>query len=149
MHVSVSNWDDCQPENSLDNYGTIDIGKSYHVKIAFNDIETRVDVTSAGTADWFETWNRRGTLNTSLGDTVPVWFMSNKYSGEYNLGNGTFSNIVLISNIFSDGDTLSPTTAEPTSSPTTSNPTTPAPIPPTTASPTPPTPNPTTPAPIP
>jgi len=55
-----------------------------------------------------------------LGKRVPIWWMSNKFSGTpNNRGNGTFSNVILISNKF--GPTLDPTsspTVEPTYNPT-------------------------------
>jgi len=50
-----------------------------------------------------------------VGEEVPIWFMTNKFSTQqYNIGNGTFSNIILST----EYETAAPTSASPTFIPT-------------------------------
>lgn len=126
MHVSVSSGTDCQPGHELTGWGEIYIGTQYHVKIWFNDTKLIVGVghTSNYTSnpssfpEWEVIWDREPTQAKYLGVNVPVWWMSNKNTGiPYNVGNGTFSNVVITSNRFLEFPTNEPS-MEPTISPT-------------------------------
>eukprot|EP01083_Nonionella_stella_P097224 273257_1 len=121
MHVSVSNGTQCQPSLSLNSYGSISKGVSYHVSIAFNSRLVQVCVSGGGKADWSATWPRQPTPQQYIGAVVPIWWMSNKHPEDlplYNRGNATFSNIILTS--------FTPTPAPTTAIPTTDAPTAPS-----------------------
>eukprot|EP01083_Nonionella_stella_P265842 900010_1 len=121
MHVSVSNGTQCQPSLSLNSYGSISKGVSYHVSIAFNSHLVQVRVSGGGKADWSATWPRQPTPQQYIGAVVPIWWMSNKHPEDlplYNRGNATFSNIILTS--------FTPTPAPTTAIPTTDAPTAPS-----------------------
>ncbi len=124
MHVSVSSGTSCQPKQSLNEYGNITIGETYYIKIEFNNTKLSVTVTGGGKPYWNQQWLREPRPKTDLGNTVPVWWMSNKYSGTFQLGNGTFRNVIIKSNIFTMEPTAAPTyfTTMPTITPT-NNPT--------------------------
>ena len=116
LFVSGSDSVSCSNVYSLEEYGTISVGESYHIFIGFNDTHFVVEM-SGGSSNWIREWDRNGTLESHLGDDVPIWFMSDKYgSGTYNRANGTFSNMTIISNWFTY-DTPMPT-SEPTANPT-------------------------------
>ena len=118
MHVSVSSGNLCQSAQKLDGYGTISIGSTYHLKIAFNNTEIVINVSGGGKDNYTQIHSRSPTLSSHIGQEANVYFMSPKFSGDYNVGNGTLSNIVIISNVFTESPTLSPVTANPTTNPT-------------------------------
>eukprot|EP01084_Bolivina_argentea_P096035 172645_1 len=119
MHVSTSSGTRCQSSQSLSNYGIINIGILYHIKITFDNTHLVVDITGGNKPDWSETWLRNPTQTQYIGKRVPVWWMSNSYDDiPYNIGNGTFSNIIIVSNIFTTISTIN-TTISPSNDPTT------------------------------
>ena len=77
------------------------------MKIAFNTTELIVEVTNNDAPvnggwliapDWAVNWSRLpfATEHLYYGQQMPVWWMSDKFSGsDYNVGNGTFSNIII------------------------------------------------------
>ena len=134
IHVSHSYEGACQaqdPAQTLDDFGEITIGESYHIIIDTNYTFTTVYISSNDN-------NKSGIYHfarafptdpSHIGTTANVYFMTGKFgSGFYNRGNGTFSNIVLTSRVFTSQPTREPTTptlnpiVEPSADPTT-NPT--------------------------
>eukprot|EP01083_Nonionella_stella_P057306 150489_1 len=110
LSVSVSGYDSCFQQHSLELYGNITVGTSYHFHIAFNDslLTVRID------DNWEQQWPHRSTLDQTDGVVVDVWWSSNVASGtDDNTGGGIFSNIKIISGVF----TMDPT-AQPTTTPT-------------------------------
>jgi len=119
MHVSTSNSSMCQPRQSLSDYGVISKHVSYHVLIAFNMTLLSVHISGGDRAHFAKHWSREGgTRDSHIGTMAQIWWMSSKYGQtQYNRGNGTFSNVVITSKVY----TPSPT-ADPTSPPTTTSP---------------------------
>eukprot|EP01083_Nonionella_stella_P053085 140594_1 len=102
LHVSTSSGKLCQPSQSLQEYGPINASTPYHILIAFNNTQLVVHITGGNRPNWIKSWARDPTPSQHLGQTVPVWWMSNKHSSTpYNVGNGIFSNIIIKSAIFS------------------------------------------------
>merc|ERR1712228_20491 len=109
--------------------GTLSTTQSHHIKISLNNTLIMVEISGGGQPNYISTKQRTETKPNLLGTSVPVWFMSNKRNDDFNLGNGTFSNIEIISNVFETAEptftptrsptetTLSPTTLSPTDSP--------------------------------
>eukprot|EP01084_Bolivina_argentea_P133504 235604_1 len=97
MDISVTSGTMCQPFVSLTDYQLI-IDISYHIKIFFNQSHVIVDASNGSESNMTKIWTREPTQNIFIDNDVPVWWMSNKYTGTaYNVGNATFSNIVIIS----------------------------------------------------
>ena len=88
MHVSVSQGNsECQPSYPLTNYGTITVGSTYHLIIAYNASLLTVAVSSSDRPDWDMSWARTPTSAEWIGTTAHVWFMSGKFgSSEYTAG---------------------------------------------------------------
>lgn len=122
MHVSVSSETTCQPSHSLSDYGLITVGDSYHIVIDYNLTDLVVEVSDGIRPNWTQRWEREGALEV-IGEEAMVWWMSGKFgSSSYNRGNGTFSNVVLTSNIDipTMASTPGPTSSAPTLSPSNS-----------------------------
>ena len=121
LYISASDGNGCSNLYILNEYGSITPGIPYHLSIAFNDNHFFVEISKDDESDWTKQWDRSPTLESHLGDDVPIWWMSGKFgSSRYNRGNGTFSNVIIKSNWFSY-DTPLPTavlTNQPTSNPT-------------------------------
>jgi len=116
LYVSASDGDGCSNIYLLDEFGTITPGLSHYFRIYFNDTSISVSITR-DIFTWTKAWPRSPTLESHLGDAVPVWFMSNKFGPSvYNHANGTFSNVVITSRLFTY-DTYTPSDV-PTSLPT-------------------------------
>eukprot|EP01084_Bolivina_argentea_P274022 466915_1 len=120
FHISVSSGQTCQPSQSLNNYGIITAGISYHISIFFNNTVLIVNISGGNKPHFTQIWPRVATKSKYIGVMVPIWWMSSKYgiNEYYNRGNGTFKNVILKSYT----PTLSPTLL-PTNNPTTSIPT--------------------------
>ena len=109
----------CQPSQSLTDYGVLNKGISHHVVISFNDSLLTIHVSGGGKANYTQSWSRASTFSHHVRSVVPVWWMSTKFgTSEYNLGNGTFSNIKITFSDFGTTTTLAPTTDKPTLQPT-------------------------------
>jgi len=134
IHISVSYPEHCQlqePVQTLTDFGEITIGHSYHIKINTNDSYTTVTAHCSDT-DRFGVYafpRESPTDPNHIGRNATVYWMSGKFgTSSYNRGNGTFSNIVLISSGFNVEPTVEPTpqptvepsqpTSDPTSDPT-------------------------------
>ena len=117
LHLSCSSSTSCQPSQSLTDYGILNKGISHHVVISYNDSLLTIHVSGGGKANYTQSWSRASTFSHHVRSVVPVWWMSTKFgTSQYNLGNGTFSNIKII---FSDfGTTTSLPTLEPSTRPT-------------------------------
>jgi len=110
----------------LDGLGDFIKGDEYHFDISWTASEASVTMTNNDAVDttdeWTYSWTRDGTHDDYLGESVPVWFMTDKFSiRQYNVGNATFSNIVITSEYATDEPTKTPTdvpTHDPTKFPT-------------------------------
>ena len=121
LHLSVSDGVGCSQSQALTDYGVLNKGIPHHVHISFNDSLLTFHISGGGKDNFTESWSRTPTLQSHIGKTANVWWMSSKFGySQYNRGNGTFSNIVIISSDF--GPTEVPTnvpTANPSAYPTT------------------------------
>ena len=107
----------CSNRYSLEEYGNISVGTLYHIFIGFNDTHFSAKISRDNHVDWSKQWTRNRTLESHLGDDVPIWFMSDKYGSDtYNRGNGTFSNMIIISRLYTYDTPMR--TREPTPNPT-------------------------------
>lgn len=116
--------DNCSATTTeLHGLGALVKDNSYRFEMSWNNTHLSVymenyNVSEDSTTEnqtWSQTWTREATHLDYVGESVPVWFISNKFSTQqYNIGDGTFSNIV----ITSEYATASPTTAQPTHIPT-------------------------------
>merc|ERR1712129_513429 len=75
------------------NNGTLSRTESHHIKITLNNTATTVQISGGGQPDYIASKARTETDASLLGDSVPIWFMSNRRNHDYNLGNATLSNI--------------------------------------------------------
>ena len=115
LYVSASDATGCSNFYLLSDYGNISVGVSYHIFIAFDDTHLFVGISGGNKSDWTKEWDRSPTSESHLGDEVPIWWMSGKYGpSEYNRANGTFSEVIIKSDLF----TFLTPTSEPTSIPT-------------------------------
>jgi len=106
--VDLSDSSSCSKIYVLTAFGALSESTSYHMEISFNATNLSVVID-----DDTYFWSRSPTDEQYIGTVVPVWWMSDKYgSSLYNLGNGTFSNIIIRSVV------LPPPTPEPTAAPT-------------------------------
>ena len=109
---------DCTHRYDLDEYGAFSIGIAYHIHIAFDDDTFSIHISGGDKSDWINQWPRSPTSKSHLGDEVPIWFMSDRFgSSKYNRANGTFSDMIIISRLFTyepTTTTIEPTTTEPT-----------------------------------
>ena len=131
IHISASYDGSCQaqdPAQTLDDFGAINIGESYHLLISTNQTFTTVTIYSNDNGDPASPniypFPRAFSTNADhVGTTSNVYFMSGKASTVgYNRGNGTFSNIVITSKLFTAYPTAEPSPApslSPTNEPTT------------------------------
>merc|ERR1719242_1426796 len=128
--IRVSEKGTCARSYVLQDFGYINTNISYHVEIHWNSTNLSITIN-----DGDEMWNyfssRAANRDNDIGDVVPVWFNSDKYSGDFEVGDGTFSNIIITSYLDTNVPTVDPTndpttdptTISPTSDPTTSSPT--------------------------
>ena len=122
IHVSHSYEGACQaqdPAQTLSDFGEITIGESYHLIIDTNYTFTTVSISSndKSKSGVYHFPRSSPTDPDHVGTEANVYFMSGKFgSGFYNRGNGTLSNIVLTSRVFTPQPTREPTTL-PTLSP--------------------------------
>ena len=106
IHISNSYGTACQaqdPTQTLTDYGEIEIGESYHIIIDTNYTFTTVSISNSDDSKTgiYPFPRAKPTLQDHIGRTANVYFMSGKFSQyPYNRGNGTFSNIVITSSIF-------------------------------------------------
>merc|ERR1719242_1446846 len=70
LFLSASDGIGCSNTYSLRDYGAITIGVSYHLLITFNDTTFSVFINS----QWTKHWDRSPTLDSHLGDEVPIWW---------------------------------------------------------------------------
>ena len=118
IHISVSNGSQCHTPYRLSDYGSVSIGESYHVQIRYNQSKLIIIVGGGGRQEYVETHTRKPTQTEFLGFNMPVWWMSNGYVTDSNRGNGTFSNITIVSKSFpTESPTIEPT-LHPSSGPT-------------------------------
>merc|ERR1711971_1532771 len=112
----------------LDEYGTITTGISHHFRIYFNDSSITVTIFRDESI-WTKSWARSPTLESHLGDAVPVWFTSNKFGPSvYNRANVNPSTnpsisptVKPITNGANPTDPIINPTAKPSISPTVDN----------------------------
>merc|ERR1712048_228810 len=99
LEVGFSTDTDCPDTMLLTDYGqgTLSTAESHHIKISLDNSQITVEITGGGQPNYIATKARTPTKGSWLRISVPVWFMSNKRSGEFNLGNATLSNIKIIS----------------------------------------------------
>ena len=125
--------DDCTAVTTeLHGLGALRKDYTYHFNLSWNATHLSVymknyNVTDGQVAEgtnrtWSQSWTRSATHLDYIGEEVPVWFMTNKFSTQqYNIGNGTFSNIVISTEYETAEPTWVPTTdpsADPTVDPT-------------------------------
>ena len=123
LYFIGSDGDGCSNVYSLEEYGIITVGITYHILVHFNDTSFFVGISGGNKSLWTNQWDRIPTLESHLGDEVPIWWMSDKFGpSQYNRANGTFSDVIITSNWFWY-DTPTPTN-EPTISPSTAAPST-------------------------
>ena len=114
LYFLGSDENGCSNIYNLNEYGTISVGISYHVHISLDDSAFLVNISSSDQLHWTKEWDRSPTLESHLGDEVPIWWMSDKFGPSmYNRANGTFSDIIIISRWFSYSSP-SPTVDPPT-----------------------------------
>eukprot|EP01083_Nonionella_stella_P128921 390767_1 len=97
----------------------LNVDITYHITISLNNTAIMIQITGGNEADYTQTWSRNPTLKQYLGIEVPIWFSSDRLKGSqysYNVGDGTFSNIIIQSQIFTIAPSITPTTAPTTSS---------------------------------
>jgi len=131
IHISASYDGGCaaqDPPQTLNEFGAITVGESYHLKISTNNTFTTVTIYSndngdPDTPDIYPFARASPTDPDHIGMTAIVYFMSGKFGNSYyNRGNGTFSSITITSKVFTANPTAEPT--QTTNSPTTNAPTT-------------------------
>ena len=82
----------------LEDYGAISTDHQYHIEIKFDNTTFTLSIEDENGL-WTQSHNRSG--SNDVGNVVPVWFMSNRFSRTpYPVGNGTFSSIVIRSLIY-------------------------------------------------
>jgi len=116
--------DDCVAVTTmLDGLGELTAGTTYRFDISWNSTRVTVSMENMNaTADgtWSASWSHAATHGDYIGERVPVWWMSNKFSTKsYNVGNGTFFDVVITSEYATDAPTTATPTAQPTKIPTT------------------------------
>lgn len=91
LELDLSDSASCSTIYQLTAFGAISTSTSYHIEISFNATNLSVTVDSQT-----EHWSRSPNDDAFAGRVVPVWWMSDKFgSSNYNLGDGTFSNILI------------------------------------------------------
>merc|ERR1719474_1035825 len=99
----------CSSHYDLDGFGPIDRGRCYHFAADWNSTSLTVAMESADDRMWRQHWRRNRTSPHFVGETVPVWWSSNKFgSTDYVTANGTFSDVVIRSTVPSVLATSSP-----------------------------------------
>merc|ERR1719361_1459687 len=103
-------------QTSLDGLGDLVEENTYHFDISWDSTELAVTITDlSNSRSWSDSWSRSATHDDFVGEKVPVYWMTNKFSiRQYNVGDATFSNIIITSEFATDA----PTTAQPTNDPT-------------------------------
>ena len=132
LHLSVSGHDNtagsCQPSMEIDLWGEIIIGVKYHINIWFNESLVLFSIGhysnyTQNPSSWPELQQafirEAETGEEYIGHDMPVWWMSDKTQEPlYNRGNGTFSDITIISRRWTTMmPTADPTTAYPSDEP--------------------------------
>ena len=149
----TSSQNNCLPGDNV-KYGPITVGEEYHVRYYYNETTITAEIgLTANYPQSFPEWTNstlrfNPTRPTFIGNTALVYFMSDKWNGivflvypylfvdlcdtlwflcvgDYNLGNGTFTNITLTSRDLIPPATTAPPTSNPSDNPThypTSNP---------------------------
>ena len=118
MHVSISsgNSGGCQPAMELTDWGELFMDVELHINMYWNETDVIVGVGHAAAStlpEWETRFDRISPTEAShIGIDMPVWFMGNKNREPYyNVGNGTFRNVI----ITSMGFPTTTTTESPTS----------------------------------
>lgn len=108
----------CPDTLTLSDYGngTLSTTHAHHIEIYMNTSQIVVKITGGGQPDYVAHKKKYGTPMDFVNQSLPVWFMSNKRSNQYNVGDGTFSNIKIVSKWAPYPMTPVPT-HEPTTSP--------------------------------
>lgn len=99
ISISLNDADSCSRHYDLDEFGAISTDHPYHIELAFDHTTFIISIDDENQT-WSGTYDRNGA--TDVGNEVPVWFMSNRYSptSSYPVGNGTFSSIIIKSVIY-------------------------------------------------
>ena len=76
LYVSASHDDPCSIATySMEDYGNITIGVSYHIEISINDTHLSIAASGGDKNDWNMAWVRNVTSASHVGEELSVWYV--------------------------------------------------------------------------
>ena len=76
LYVSASHDDPCTVETySMEDYGNITIGVSYHIEISINDTHLSIAASGGDKDDWNMAWDREAASASHIGEELSIWYV--------------------------------------------------------------------------